>query len=117
MNVKKHNAQKDILYITISSFILMVLWVGSNIYHAAVSSTIAPDLQLQIQPIDPSFNTDVIQKLKTREKIAPLYETVNASSEADITQQPNTSETPVASNSGVKPTPTISTPAEGKPSL
>lgn len=93
--MKKNRAQKDILYISISSFVLVALWVGFNLYHAYATSTITPDLELQIQPIDPTFNTQLIQKLKNRQKIAPVYELTNASAGAEITPSP----TPVAAPS------------------
>lgn len=90
--MKKHKAQKDILYIAISSFILVVLWIGFNLYHAHATSTIEPVLQLQIKPIDSSFDTSVIQKLKSRQNVQPIYEFGNASSAANISPTPTTQE-------------------------
>ena len=78
--------QKDILFLFISTFILVVAWIGFNIYHKWATSTISADLQVQIKPIDPNFDTQTIEKLKTREQITPVYElkeispTVTASS-------------------------------------
>ncbi len=98
--MKKNRAQKDILYISISSFVLVVLWIGFNLYHAQVTSTIEPDLQLQIVPINPKFDTEIIQKLKTREQISPLYEATNASPSAAVTPEPPTAqETPIPTGS------------------
>lgn len=85
--MKKNKAQKDILYISISIFVVTVIWVASNLYHAHVTSTITPDLQIQIVPIDPNFNTDIIQKIKNRKRVAPLFEVKNSSSEASLTDQ------------------------------
>ena len=87
--MKKNRAQKDILYVSISSFVLVVLWIGFNVYHAYVTSTIAPDLQLIIQPINPKFNLETIQELKKRTKIEPLYELNGASSEAETINSTN----------------------------
>jgi hypothetical protein len=98
--MKKNKAQKDILYIAISSFILVVLWIGFNLYHAHATSTIEPVLQLQIKPIDPSFDTAVIQKLKSRQNIQPVYELNNASSTASISPTPTAQETSTSTNSG-----------------
>lgn len=80
--MKKNRAQKDILYISISSFVLVVIWIGFNIYHAAVSSTIAADLQLEINPINPNFNQGTIQRLKRRTKIDPVYQLGSSSARA-----------------------------------
>lgn len=66
--------KKDILYIFISSFILTIAWIGFNIHHNMVTSTISDTLQLQIEPITAAFDTAIIDKLKKREKIEPLYE-------------------------------------------
>ncbi|HSW48238.1 MAG TPA: hypothetical protein VLG67_04110 [Candidatus Saccharimonadales bacterium] len=98
--MKKEKAQKDILYISISSFVLVALWIGFNLYHAHVTSTITPDLQLKIVPIDPKFNTDVIQKLKTRQQITPLYESLSSSSSATTTPEPTAGTGTSASGSG-----------------
>ncbi len=112
--MKKNTAQKDILYISISSCVIVVLWVGFNIYHAHVTSTIEPDLQLQIKPINPSFDSQFIQSLKSRQTIAPIFEVTNATSEAEISPTPiiiNTSPTPETSPTPILevPTPTDST--------
>lgn len=96
----KNKAQKDILYISISSFILSIAWISFNIYHIVATSTITPDLEIQIKEIDPEFNLETIQKLKNREKIEPIYEFNNtsASSEAVLTPSPSSESTPTATN-------------------
>ena len=105
--MKKNRAQKDILYISISSFVLVVLWVGFNLYHAYVTSTIEPDLQIKILPIEPRFDTETIEKLKTREKITPLYESDSASPEAVVAPLPTSPELPSVSEAPI-PLPTDS---------
>lgn len=66
--------QKDILFILISSFVVTVAWIGFNLYHKWVTSTISTDLQMQLNPIDPNFDMDTFQKLQQREHIQPIYE-------------------------------------------
>lgn len=66
--------QSDILFILVSSFIVVVAWVGFNIYHIVVTSTISQHIQYQLTPIDPNFNQEVIQQLKTRKDINPIFE-------------------------------------------
>jgi hypothetical protein len=92
--MKKSKAQKDILYISISSFILVVLWIASNLYHAYVTSTIAPELQNQIQQINPTFDLETVQKLKTRQRVNPAYEFEGASNGATIAPEPTTQAVP-----------------------
>lgn len=90
--MKKNKAQKDILYLSISSFILTALWISFNVYHSYVSTTIAPTLQLQIQPIEPSFDLITIQNLKNRKSVVPQFDfqtSQNSSSEGNINSQFN----------------------------
>jgi hypothetical protein len=103
--MKNHKAQKDILYISISSFVLTVLWIGFNLYHAHVASTIEPSLQLQIEPIEPSFDTETIGRLKNRQSVAPLFELEGSSistPEANTTPSPETEEPPVSTESEIQ---------------
>ena len=64
--------QKDILFLFISTFIIVVAWIGFNLYHKMVTSTITPDLQMQIVPIDPRFDTVTIERLKKRISVTPI---------------------------------------------
>lgn len=65
--------QKELLYISISFFIVVIAWIGFNIYHQSATSTISDTLSIQIKPISPRFNTAVIDDLKSRQNIPPLY--------------------------------------------
>ena len=112
--MKKNTAQKDILYISISSCVLVVMWVGFNIYHAHVTSTIEPNLQLQIQPIEPRFDSQVIADLKRRQTVSPIFELSTASSEAELSPTPTAIETPIQ----ISPTATqIQAPGTTQPSI
>jgi len=73
MKKKRSNIQKDILFIFISSFLVVVAWIGFNLYHIWATSSVSQDVQMQLTPIDPEFDQITIQKLKTRESIEPLY--------------------------------------------
>jgi hypothetical protein len=102
--MKKGKAQKDILYIAISSFILVVIWIGFSIYHAYVDSTIEPDLQIQIEPIEPTFDKETINNIRNRQGVLPVYEldaqqAETASPEAELT--PETSSPPISTESGI----------------
>lgn len=66
--------QKDILIIIILFFILSLIWIGGSIYHSGVSSTISENTSQDIAPIEPSFDMKTIDKLKSREKIAPSFD-------------------------------------------
>lgn len=66
--------KKDVLIITILLFIFILIWIGGSIYHNAVSSTISEDVNREILPIAPTFDTKTINKLKSREKITPSFD-------------------------------------------
>jgi hypothetical protein len=102
MKQKRSNLQKDILFILISSFIVVVAWIGFNIYHIWATSTVSQNLQLELTPISPEFDQQTMQQLKTRENIQPLFENPKNSG-------PNTNITPTpAQLHGTIPTPIIS---------
>lgn len=108
MKSKKDTKKQDILFILISSFVVVVAWIAFNIYHIWATSTISPTTQQQLTPIDPKFDPATLQDLKTRENINPLYTTQqSASTPASTTTQispivssaPVTLVTPSASSS------------------
>jgi hypothetical protein len=66
--------KNDILLILVPSFIFVLAWIGFSIYHNIVTSTISEPLNMQIMPITPTFDTSVIDGLKNRENVAPIYE-------------------------------------------
>lgn len=83
--------QKDLLFVLVSSFILVIIWIGFSIYHKAVTSTISEDLQTQVVPINPNFDTDALKKLKSRVQISPaigITGTPSASVSATTTPTP-----------------------------
>lgn len=98
---KKPSAIKDILFLSISSFIVVAAWVGFNLYHSYVTTTIAPDLQLRIIPISPEFDTATLEKLKLRKQIVP----------ADTLSDTTTPTRAPISPTGSQPRPTGVSPA------
>ncbi|HUD04508.1 MAG TPA: hypothetical protein VMR59_00780 [Patescibacteria group bacterium] len=66
--------KNDILLILVPSFIFALAWIGFSIYHSIITSTISEVLNVQITPIDPTFDTSAINSLKTRENVSPIYE-------------------------------------------
>lgn len=66
--------KRDLVILLVSSFIVIVCWIGFNIYSRATTSTIDESLTKQIAPIQPSFDTATINSLTEREKIMPLYQ-------------------------------------------
>jgi hypothetical protein len=69
--------QKDTLITVILLFIFVLTWIGESVYRSAVSSTIPENVSKEIAPITPTFDTNAIEKLKSREKITPAYDVQN----------------------------------------
>lgn len=69
--------QKDILIILVLLFVSVVVWIGGDIYHSIVSSTISETANQDISPITPAFDTKTINKLRLRQKINPSFELQN----------------------------------------
>lgn len=84
---RKIVTQKDFLYLAASSFVVVAAWIGFTLYHTWVTSTITPDLQIQIQPISPDFDTATIEGLKARRKVAPVFEIKNSSTAQPVISQ------------------------------
>lgn len=66
--------QKDILYISISLFVLIFAWVVFSVLHNFMNTTISVPTEQKIAPISPNFDLQAIKKIKSRETIEPLYE-------------------------------------------
>ncbi len=110
---------KELLFIVISSFLLTVIWIASNVYHAYATSTIDSLLQVQILPISPDFDQATISKLKQRQPVTPLSSVARAQSPTPTISAPLQetnieptgvllpSETPVPTSGVVKAAETI----------
>lgn len=101
--------QKDILFILISTVVIVIVWIVFNFIHNFTTSTIPENLATQIIPIAPNFDIKTIEKLKTRRIISPLYEIGNQSSET-ATSSPSVT---IVSSPSVTLTPNPATASEG----
>lgn len=95
MRPKRQNKQKDILFILISSFVVVIFWIGFNLYHIWVTSTISENIQLQLEPIDPTFDKNAMQQLRLREQISPAFGQIASQSALTPTPQEASSPTPI----------------------
>lgn len=90
---------RDLLYLLIPTFILILAWIGFTIYGSRVKSTITEFQSRQIQPISPAFDLATLELLKTREQVDPIL----------TFEAPPTEESLVGSASG-EPLPEITVP-------
>lgn len=66
--------EREILFVVVSIFALVLLYIGFNIYHNSVTSTIPQALSIQVAPIAPSFDQKTIDSVKKREKVSPDFQ-------------------------------------------
>lgn len=96
--------QNDLLILVISIFIIALIWIGTNLYHAFVTSTITETQNIQVSPIEPNFDREVLEKLKSRTVVDPLFEADSIAASTPATPTPSVtgrpSVSPTASPSG-----------------
>ena len=91
--------KNDILIILIPTCILVFIWIGFNIHHSAVTSTIPQATSIQIAPIIPRFDTQTIDNIKKRESINPVLELGQGQATASSTIVPPTPTQPLPTTS------------------
>lgn len=79
--------QKEILLILVSIFVLVVIWIALSIYHNSVTSTIPQALSIQIAPISPDFDKEIMEKIKKRKVVQPSWEFEKKAEEKSATSQ------------------------------
>lgn len=60
---------KNIILFSLITFLMVTSWITFSVYHTHVSTTIAPDVTLKINPISPQFDTETLDKLRTRKSL------------------------------------------------
>ena len=93
------------MLIPLSIFVLA--WIVFSVYHSVVTSTISQTLNTQISSISPGFDTKVVNELKTRQNVTPIYEinvpiqniVIPASPSAEAVPTPTVAIQPVSSSS------------------
>lgn len=54
---------KQFLYIAIATFITILIWAGSDIYHSRNQVKPGTEVQQLLEPVSPNFDQDVINSL------------------------------------------------------
>lgn len=60
---------KNLVYLAVFTTFVIAVWIGLTIYHNFSTTTISEVAQIQIVPIDPSFNPEAVSRLKQRRQI------------------------------------------------
>ncbi|MCL5438674.1 MAG: hypothetical protein M1268_01655 [Patescibacteria group bacterium] len=90
--------KREIIFLLISSVVLVVFWIIFSIYHNFATSTIPETLNVQTSAINPNFDTKTIDMLKKRQQITPVFEFKKGLSETNsATGSPTIITTPTPS--------------------
>lgn len=59
-------SNKDLLILSVMTFITVVAWIASDAYHVSVTSTITAVEKKLMEPLNPTFDKEVIVQLKEK---------------------------------------------------
>ena len=62
-------SSKDLLILSILTFITVLAWIIFDVYHAATTSTVTPLQKELTKPLKPTFDQEIILKLRKRSSI------------------------------------------------
>lgn len=57
-------ARKEVLILTVATFLTFMAWVIFDIIHTRAAVTIAPSVQEAIKPLNPNFDESAIKLLQ-----------------------------------------------------
>lgn len=64
--------QEEILFFLGSACIVVFAWIAFTVLHNSLTSTIGSTTAQAISPIQPTFNTKIIDAMRSRSTIVPL---------------------------------------------
>ncbi len=104
----QNNMFKNLTYIAIFTFIIILSWIGFGVYHSYATSTIGNDTQVLISPIPAHFDLDVVKQISERKIInADLAaNSPTASGSTKLTPSPAPTINPVQISPTISPLPT-----------
>lgn len=65
--------QRDILFFLASACIVVFAWIAFTIIHNSLTSTLTTTTTEAIAPINPTFDTATLKKMKTRIAVSPAF--------------------------------------------
>lgn len=88
--------QRDILFLLISSCIVVFVWIAFTIIHNSQTSTVSEGTAQDISPIQATFDTKVIEKMKARLVVSPALTIQVTPGQDVIIQQVSITPAPLA---------------------
>ena len=74
---------KNLTYLLIPTFVLILAWIAFSIYGSRVKSTITDVQSKQIRPISSTFDLATLEKIKTRQLVTPILTFIPLSTSSD----------------------------------
>lgn len=100
--------------ILITTCMMVLLWIGFNIWHSRQESTITETQNIQILPIVGTFDVKTIDLIKKRVPIAPNYSPQTTQPQPTTPASPAATITPVVSpTASLSATPTTQATSGG----
>ncbi|HSD99084.1 MAG TPA: hypothetical protein VLB73_05345 [Patescibacteria group bacterium] len=90
--------QQEILFLLGSACVVVFVWIAFTIIHNSLTSTIGTTVLQAITPISPTFDAKIIDAMKRRTVIVPLY-TIPSQSQTEIIVTSAPTPAPVATSS------------------
>ena len=59
---------KQLVIISLILFLSIVAWIAFDIYHVSVTTSVTALQMEQVAPLTPNFDSDIILKIKSRER-------------------------------------------------
>jgi hypothetical protein len=59
--------RKEITVLSIITFLTVIAWIIFSVYHTKTSTGLEGIKQLDLKPLTPRFDSDIIRSLKNRE--------------------------------------------------
>ena len=60
--------RRELALLSIITFLTVIAWIVFGIYHARSTSIVSKTQKLQVVPLTPVFDDDIIRQLKGREE-------------------------------------------------
>ncbi|MFC1653403.1 hypothetical protein ACFL1M_00975 [Patescibacteria group bacterium] len=75
-NVSKWKARFDLMRFGVLTLVVVLFWVGIELYKTYSETTIPEDYSIQIEPLNPSLDLEMVDLLSTRVELPEEFEVV-----------------------------------------
>lgn len=112
---------KNLITLGVLTVITIIFWIGFDVYHNSVTSTVTEDTAKTIIPITPTFDSNAIEIIQERNQIpvdlsgGPQVGTVSAQAPTP-TRIPTPTQAQILPATTINPSPSIAT-SSAQPTL